>query len=180
MDKKIEKEMNAQINREIYSAYLYLSMAAYFEAENLNGFAHWMKVQAMEEMFHAMKFYTFICDRAGQVILESIDKPDSKFDSIKDVFEKTLAHEKIVTKYINSLYSIAKKQDDNASLIFLEWFLTEQVEEEKNPTDILAKLKHTGERGEGVLMLDKELGSRPMPSFVSLLTGQAAPAAAGA
>ena len=103
-----------------------IALAAYFEAEALNGFAQWMKIQAMEEMFHAMKFYTFICDRGGKVILEAIDKPDSKYDSIKDIFTKTLAHEKIVTKSINNLYSIAKKQDDNASLIFLEWFLTDR------------------------------------------------------
>lgn len=178
MDKKMEKEINAQINREIYSAYLYLSMAAYFEAETLTGFAQWMKVQTMEEMIHAMKFYTFIHDRGGKVVLEAIDKPETKFDSIKDIFEKTLEHEKFVTKNINNLYSLAQKQNDNASLIFLEWFLTEQIEEEKNATDILAKLKHTGEQGEGVLMLDKDLGARPMPAL-ALLTGQQQ-AAAGA
>ncbi|MCX5681075.1 MAG: ferritin [Candidatus Omnitrophica bacterium] len=172
MDKKTEKEINAQINREIFSAYLYLSMAAYFEAETLNGFAQWMKVQAMEEMIHAMKFYMFVHDRGGKVVLEAIEKPEHKFSSLKDIFEKTLEHEKFVTKNINNLYSLAQKQNDNASLIFLEWFLTEQVEEEKNATEILAKLKHTGEQGEGVLMLDKDLGARPMPAL-ALLTGQA-------
>lgn len=178
MDQKMEKEINAQINREIFSSYLYLSMAAYFESKSLNGFAQWMRVQTMEEMMHAMKFYTFILDRGGVIVLEAIDKPESDFKSIQAVFEKTLAHEKFVTKNINNLYSIAQKQNDNASLIFLEWFVTEQVEEEKNALEILAKLKHVGERGEGILMLDKELGARPMPTLASL-TGQTA-ASAGA
>lgn len=169
MDKKMIQEMNAQINREMFSSYLYLSMAAYFEVETLNGFAQWMKVQAMEEMMHAMKFYNFILERGGEVELEAIAKPEGKFDSIKDVFVKTLAHEKFVTKNINNLYALAQKQNDNASLIFLEWFVTEQVEEEKNANEILAKLKYTGERGEGILMLDKELGARPTPTLASLL-----------
>jgi len=177
MDKKMEKEMNAQLNREMFSAYLYLSMAAHFENENLSGFAQWMRVQAMEETMHAMKFYNFILDCAGTVVLEAIEKPDNKFDSIKDIFTKTLDHEKFITKNINNLYAIAKKQNDNATLIFLEWFVTEQVEEEKNPTDILAKLKYVGERGEGILIMDKELGLRPTPTL-AMLMGQA-PASGG-
>lgn len=172
MDKKMEKEMNAQINREIFSSYLYLSMAAYFDAENLGGFAQWMKVQAMEEMMHAMKFYTFIFDRGGSVTLDAIEKPEGTFKSIQQIFEKTLDHEKFVTKNINNLYALAQKQNDHASLIFLEWFVTEQVEEEKNAMDILAKLKYVGDKGQGILMLDKELSARPVPTLASLL-GQA-------
>jgi len=167
MDKKMQKEMNAQLNRELFSAYLYLAMAGHFELENLDGFGHWMKIQAMEEMIHAMKFYNFINERGGMVALEAIEKPSADFSSIKDIFEKTLTHEKFITENINNLYALAQKINDNASLIFLEWFVTEQVEEEKNPADILGKLKYVGEKGEGVLLLDKELGARPMP----VLTG---------
>ncbi|HOD11683.1 MAG TPA: ferritin [Candidatus Omnitrophota bacterium] len=169
MDKKMEKEMNAQINREMFSSYLYLAMAAYFDAESLGGFAQWMKAQAIEEMAHAMKFYSYIFDRGGVVTLDAIEKPEGSFKSVQEVFEKTLDHEKFVTKNINNLYSLAQKQNDNASLIFLEWFVTEQVEEEKNALDILAKLKYVGDKGQGILMLDKELGARPMPTLASLL-----------
>jgi len=163
MDKKMEKEMNAQINRELFSAYLYLSMVVYLEAENLNGFAHWMRIQAMEEMTHAMKFFNHMSERGGKIVLEALEKPAVKISSIKDVFEQALQHEKYITKSINNLYAMAKKENDNAILIFLEWFVTEQVEEEKNATEIIGKLKYTGERGEGILMLDKELSLRPMP-----------------
>lgn len=165
MDKKMEKEMNAQINREMFSAYLYLAMAAYCEAENWGGFAQWMKSQAMEEMEHAMKLYAFIFDRGGVVELQAIDKPESDFKSITQVFEKTLAHEKSVTKNISDLYELARKQDDHASLIFLQWFVSEQVEEEKNATDILAKLKQIGSSGGALVMLDKQLGKRALPNI---------------
>jgi ferritin len=175
MEKILEKEMNAQINRELFSAYLYLAMVAYLEAENLNGFAHWMRIQALEEMTHAMKFFNHLSERGATIVLEALEKPSAKITSVKDVFEKALAHEKYITKSINDLYAMAKKENDNAVLIFLEWFVTEQVEEEKNASEILGKLKYTGERGEGILMIDKELSLRPMPALTP--AGTPAPAA---
>ena len=165
MDKKMEKAMNEQITKELYSSYLYLGMAAYFEAENLGGFAQWMKIQAAEEISHAMKFFNFINERGGAVVLDAIDKPPAKYASPEEVFAKTLEHEKLVTKSINNLYSLARDLNDNASLIFLEWFITEQVEEEKNPTDILGKLKYVSKEPAGILILDKDLGMRALPVF---------------
>ncbi|MDP8266181.1 MAG: ferritin [Candidatus Aceula meridiana] len=165
MDKKMEKAMNEQITKELYSSYLYLGMVAYFEAENLGGFAQWMKIQAAEEISHAMKFFNYINERGGTVILEAIDKPPAKYVSPEDVFKKTLEHEKFVTASINDLYTLAKEINDNASLIFLEWFVTEQVEEEKNPSDILGKLKYVVNQPAGILMMDKELGARALPVF---------------
>jgi ferritin len=155
--------MNEQIVKELYSSYLYLSMAAYFEAENLPGAAHWMKVQAQEEIIHAMKFFDFLNERGERVILGSIDQPEAKFASIKGVFEKTLEHEQLVTASINDLYSLAEKANDNASKVFLQWFINEQVEEEKSPADILGKLKYVSNDPAGFLILDKELGLRPRP-----------------
>ena len=165
MDKKMEKAMNEQINKELYSSYLYLGMAAHFEAENLGGFAQWMKIQTAEEISHAMKFFNFINERGGTVVLGAIDKPSSQYASVEEVFAKTLEHEKFVTKSINNLYALARELNDNASLIFLEWFITEQVEEEKNAADILGKLKYVGKQPAGILMLDKELGARALPAF---------------
>ncbi|MFC2149209.1 ferritin [Candidatus Auribacterota bacterium] len=163
MDKKLEKEMNEQIVKELYSSYLYLSMAAYFDAETLEGFAHWMKMQLQEEIMHATKIYNYLNERGCKVVLGAIDKPDGDFKSIEDIFKRTLAHEKLVTASINDLYSIADKVNDNAAKIFLQWFINEQVEEEKNPSDILGKLKYAGKEPAGILMLDKELAARPQP-----------------
>ncbi len=165
MDKRIEKAMNDQIAKELYSSYLYLSMSAYFESENLGGFAHWMRVQASEEISHAMKFFHFVYDRGGKVQLKVIDQPPHQFDSPEDVLTKTLEHEKLVTQSINDLYAVAQQVNDNASLIFLEWFVTEQVEEEKNVSDILGQFKYISKESPGILMLDKELGARPMAIF---------------
>jgi len=160
MDKKLEKALNEQLNKEFYSAYLYLSMAAYFEAENLGGFSNWMKVQAKEEISHAMKFFDYLNERSSRVILEAIDKPSANFSSAQDVFKKTLEHEQKVTASINNLYAIADKAGDNAAKIFLQWFINEQVEEEKSAGDVLGKLKYISNQPAAILMLDKELGSR--------------------
>lgn len=156
--------MNEQIVKEFYSSYLYLGMSAYLESKDLPGCAHWMRIQAMEEISHAMKFFHFICDRGQKVVLETIDKPAQDYSSVQDVFEKTLAHEKLVTASINDLYTLAQELHDHASLIFLEWFISEQVEEEKSAADILGKLKHVAGQPAGILMLDKELGARPFPA----------------
>lgn len=163
MDKTLEKALNKQITNEYYSSYLYLSMAGYFDSKNLPGFSHWMKIQAQEEMLHVMKFFDFMNDRGCKVEFGAINKPPSDFASVKDVFEKTLKHEKAVTAAINDLYSMAQKANDNAALMFLQWFITEQVEEEKNPTDILAKLEFIKKDSVGTFMLDKELAARPVP-----------------
>ncbi len=165
MNAKIEQAMNDQIVKELYSSYLYLAMSAYFESESLPGFAHWMRIQSAEEVSHAMKFYNFIHDRGGTVVFDAIDKPPARYNGIEDVFQKTLEHEKIVTDSINNLYALALEVRDNASVIFLEWFVTEQVEEEKNVTDILGKLKYLPKQSAGILMLDKELGGRPLSAF---------------
>lgn len=163
MDKRLEKVMNEQLTKELYSAYLYLSMAAYFESESLSGFSHWMKMQVQEEILHAMKLFDFLNERGAGVVLEAIDKPLAKFSSIKDIFEKTLKHEKKVTASINDLYSLAQKVNDQSACVFLQWFITEQVEEEKNPADILGKLKYVSDQPAGILILDKELATRLQP-----------------
>ncbi|MFC1709029.1 ferritin [Candidatus Omnitrophota bacterium] len=165
MEKKLEKAMNEQIVKELYSAYLYWAMAAYFESENLGGFAHWMKMQAQEEIFHASKFFDFLNEVGSKVALGAIDKPSDKFNSVEDVFKQTLAHEKKVTASINNLCAIADKANENASKIFLQWFVNEQVEEEKNPADILGKLKYVRNQPAGILILDKELAARLQPTF---------------
>jgi len=163
MNKKLEKAINEQINKEYYSAYLYLAMAAYFESKNLAGFAHWMRMQAQEEILHGMKFFDYINDRGGTVVLEAIDKPPVVYKSAKDIFKIALGHEKIVTASINKLYEVAKSINDNSATTFLQWFITEQDEEEKNASDILAKLELISDNYVGILMLDKELSVRAQP-----------------
>ena len=163
MDKKLEKAINEQINYELYSAYIYLSMAAYFEAENLSGFSHWMRMQVQEEILHAVKLFDYLNERGCKVVLETIDKHPADFSSAEDVFQKVLQHERKVTKSINNLYRLAQKVNDNAATGFLQWFVNEQVEEEKNTLDVLQKLKYAGNQAAGVLFLDKELASRPQP-----------------
>ena len=160
MDKKLQKAFNDQIKNELYSAYLYLSMAAYFESNNLSGFAHWMKVQYKEEVSHGMKMFEFLCDRGVRVELEAIPQPPIEFSSVLGVFEETLKHEKKVTALLNALYDVAKKVDDKASEIFLQWFINEQVEEEKNATVIIDTLKMIKPDSAGIIMYDRELGKR--------------------
>ena len=152
--------MNEQIKNEFYSAYLYLSMSAYFETINLPGFAHWMQIQVQEEVGHAMKLYNFINERGGRVVLQAIDQPPAEFDSPLDVFERTLEHEEKVTGMIHQLYALSIQEQDYPSQIFLQWFVTEQVEEEDSATKIIATLKLIGDDRHALLMLDRELGSR--------------------
>jgi len=152
--------MNEQIKNEFYSAYLYLSMSAYFETINFPGFAHWMQIQAQEEAGHAMKLYNFINERGGRVVLQAIDQPPAEFDSPLDVFERTLEHEEKVTGMIHQLYALSIQEQDYPSQIFLQWFVTEQVEEEDSVTKIIDTLKLIGDNRHALLMLDRELGSR--------------------
>ena len=160
IDKTILAKINDQINDEMYSAYFYLSMSAFLEAQNHGGFAQWMRIQAGEEMGHAMKFYDYVYDRGGEVVLESIEKPPSDFRSPHDVFEQVSEHEQKVTGLIHALYELALEKNDYASQIFLHWFIDEQVEEEKNADAIVQKLKLVGDKVNGLLLLDRELGAR--------------------
>lgn len=160
LGKAVEDAMNEQIKNELFSAYQYLSMAAYCESENLPGFAQWMRAQAREETAHAMKFYDFILDRNGRVVLRGIDEPVVGFGSPLEVFEQALEHEKKVTKMIHDLYGLAVRENDYASQTFLQWFVTEQVEEEKNAGDVVETLKMVGDKSEALFLLDRELGQR--------------------
>ncbi len=164
MDKKLYKVMNDQVTKELFSAYLYLSMAGYFESKGLSGMAHWMKVQANEEVSHGMKIFGYMNDRGDRVMLGAFEKPESEFKSVRDVFEQALAHEKKVTASINNIYAVATGVEDYAAKVFLQWFLDEQVEEEKNAVDILTKLDYIKDNSMGLLMLDKELGGRAAES----------------
>ena len=157
---KMKEALNKQINGEIYSAYLYLSMSAYSEYSGLKGVANWFMVQYKEEMEHAMKIYSYINNQGGQVKLMAVDQPPTEFESPLDMFEKTLKHEKSVTKRINDLVNLAIEEKDHATQIFLQWFVTEQVEEEANDSDIISKLKLAGTEGNALLMIDKELATR--------------------
>lgn len=160
LSKKMEKALNGQINAELYSSYLYLAMSAWFSAKGLAGFANWMRQQAQEEMFHGIKFYDFVGERGGKVTLEAIAKPEGEWKSGIDVFQATLAHEQKVTSLINNLVNQALDERDHATNIFLQWFVSEQVEEEANASAILDKLKLIGKESGGLFALDQELGQR--------------------
>ncbi|MEA2087965.1 MAG: ferritin [Candidatus Caldatribacteriota bacterium] len=160
LNEKMVKSINHQINRELYSAYLYISMASYADAEGLSGFANWYKIQAKEEEFHAEKMYNYVNQQGSRVLLEGIEQPPTEFSSIVDLFEKTLEHEKGVTAMINDLVKLAREENDYATESFLQWYVTEQVEEEASPTEIIQKLKFVGEDGRGLLMIDKDLAGR--------------------
>ncbi len=160
MDKKLQKAFNDQIKNELYSAYLYLSMAAYFESVNLPGFAHWMKVQTKEEQGHAMKMFEFLVDRGVRVNLQALGEPEAEFASPLAVFQAALGHERKVTAWINDLYKLALETKDTASQVFLQWFITEQVEEEKNATYVIDTMKMFKAEGPALIMLDRELARR--------------------
>jgi len=160
VSQKMQDSINNQINAEIYSAYLYFSMATYFDDLNLPGFANWMKVQAQEEMYHAIKFQDFLNERGGRVLLKAIEGPPTEWKNSLDVFKNVYEHECHVTQLINGLVKVAKEENDNASEIFLQWYVTEQVEEEANADDLVKKLEMIGDNTFGVFMLDKELQGR--------------------
>jgi ferritin len=160
LSKKMEKAFNDQINAELFSSYLYLSMSASFTSANLPGFAHWMSIQVQEENAHAMMMFNFVMERGGKITLQQIAKPTTKFANAIRIFETTLAHEQKVTGLINNLLSLAMKEKDHASANFLQWFVSEQVEEESNATEILEQLKIVEGKGHGLLLLDRELKMR--------------------
>ncbi len=160
LSKNLLDEMNNQIKLELYSAYLYLSMAAHFESSNWGGFASWMKKQAGEEQSHAMKFFEYIHDRGGKVTLQGIDQPPTSFGKPSEIFAEVLKHEQSVTARINLLYGIAVKDNDYASQEFLNWFVKEQVEEEKNATQILEWLKLAGDSVNALFQINGMLYKR--------------------
>jgi len=157
---KVLDAINSQINAEIHSAYLYLSMAAYFKSVNLEGFAAWMNVQVEEELEHAGKFYNFVHQRGGKVILTAIDGPKTQWSSTREAFEDALKHEQYITRRINDLMDVALAEKDHATQIFLQWFVTEQIEEEDNVSGVLEKIKMLEGAKGGLFMLDRELGQR--------------------
>lgn len=160
LSKKLEVAINEQIQAELYSAYMYLSMSAYFEDIAMPGFAHWMREQTEEEMEHAMKFYHYVVERGGRVILHSIQQPPVEFASVLDVAEKTYAHEQHVTSLIYKLYELAVAENDHATAVFLQWYIKEQVEEEDNTRTILDQVKMIGDHAQGLMMLDRRLAER--------------------
>jgi ferritin len=156
----MQKAINDQINKEFYSAYLYLSMAAYFEGKNLPGFAKWMYAQAGEEQEHAMKLFEHLVDRGGKVELKALAAPQTEWEKPLDVFKQSQEHEAFVTASINTLYELALKEKDYPGQVLLQWYITEQVEEEKNAADIVQQLELLDAKGTAILMLDHQLGKR--------------------
>jgi ferritin len=157
---KMTKAINKQINAELYSSYLYLAMAAHFEAKNWLGFAHWMEAQAKEENAHAMKFYKYVLERGGEIELDDIKAADTGWKTPLEVFEEVHEHELKVTVLINDLLKLARQEGDTATESLLKWFIDEQVEEETNAKQIIDKLKLIKDSANGLFMLDHELGER--------------------
>jgi ferritin len=160
ISKKIEDALNNQIREEMFSAYLYLSMSAWFQTLNLKGFANWMMVQNQEEIVHATKIFNFISERNGTVKLQKIDQPQHEWKSPLEAFEAAYKHEQHITGCINDLVHLAVEERDRATQVFLDWFVNEQVEEEANADDIVQNLKLVDNNGHGILMLDREFGQR--------------------
>lgn len=160
INEKMEKAFNDQINAELYSEYLYLSMKAYFETLNLKGFVNWMDVQVQEEHAHAMGMFDYVNSRGGRVKLTAIDAPETDWESPLAVFEHILTHEELVTSLINKLADVAEEVKDRAAMGFLNWYIKEQVEEEDNVGQVLATLKLIGDDKKALLMLDKDLAAR--------------------
>jgi ferritin len=158
--KKMQDALNAQITLEQYSAQLYLAMSAHCEGRSFRGFAHWLRVQAQEETKHAMKLVTFLLDRGGKLELGAISAPPSDFGTVTQVFEKILEHEKSITVKIGALFELSRAEKDYASEITLQWYVTEQVEEEANVGQIVDQLKAVGEQGGGIWYLDSKMGKR--------------------
>lgn len=160
INKKINDAFNQQINEEIFSSYLYLSMATYFDSQGMAGFSHWFRLQAQEEMFHAMKFYHHIVERGGRVLLHAIKEPENKWGSTLKAFEAALKHEQHISACINSLMDLTMAEKDYASRSLLQWFVDEQVEEEASVGEIIDKLNLAGEKGQMLYMIDRELSGR--------------------
>jgi ferritin len=156
----MEEALNFQFNRELYSGYLYLAMAAYFEDQDLPGFANWMRIQAQEELSHAMKFYDYIVRRGGRAVMADIEAPQNEWESATATFEHVYEHEQMVTGLIHKLVDLALELSDHATNNFLQWFVAEQVEEEESASGVLQKVKMAGESKSSLYMLDQELSQR--------------------
>jgi ferritin len=156
----MSEAINRHVNAEFYSSYLYLSMATFLDAIELPGFAHWMRIQSQEEYAHAIRFIDYIQNRDGRIALLPIDQPPIEFDSVGHVMELTLGHEQHVSALINELYGMAAAEGDYATQVMLQWFVNEQVEEEKTVRDVIASLRMVSDRSDSLLLLDREMGSR--------------------
>ena len=164
LSETMAKALNDQVTAEFYSSYFYLSMHTYFESQNLDGFAHWMRFQAQEEMMHGMKLYDYINERGGHVFLQAIDQPPATWNSVLHVFEKVFEHEQKVTGMINNLVDIAIDERDHATNTFLQWFVAEQVEEESHVGGIVNKLKMVQDDPAGLFVVDQNLSKRLPPT----------------
>lgn len=163
MSAALQRAMNDQIQKEFYAHYLYLAMSAWFEERNFEGFAAWMRIQADEERNHAMRIFDFVLHRGGKVRLQAIPEPATKWKTALEVFEDARRHEQMVSGSINALYARATSEKDYASQVMLQWFITEQVEEEKTSTALAERLRLVGDSATGLLILDRQLGERPRP-----------------
>jgi len=152
--------LNEQVAKEMFSANLYLSMSSFYHSLNLNGFANWMRVQAQEEMFHSMKLYDYIINRGERALISTVEAPANSWDNALEAFKAVLVHEQKVTESINNVYEVSLREKDHATATLIQWFITEQVEEEANVTDVLERLKMLGDFQGGLLMLDAELKTR--------------------
>ncbi|MFW5946637.1 MAG: ferritin [Candidatus Natronoplasma sp.] len=172
IDEEIEEAINDQINAELYSAYIYLSMAADLGDRGLDGFETWMHSQTIEEINHAMRLYQYLGSRGGRVRLKEIEKPKIEWDSPLEIFRDAYEHEQYVTERINKLADLAEDKNDRATLQMLQWFIDEQVEEEESAEEIVDKLEMAGEDGRALMMLDKEMGQRPIGSVFPVKPGE--------
>lgn len=160
MNPKVVKILNDQINFELYSAYIYMSMSAYFKLQNLPGFAHWMEIQTKEELSHSLKIYNYLIERGGEASFEAIKKPPQKWDSPMAVFKHAYDHEQIVTSRIEKIVDLSLKEKDHTTNVQMQWFLNEQIEEEANALNIYQQLKMANNAPQVLLMLDRELAQR--------------------
>lgn len=164
ISKEMQDAMNEQLNFELFSSYLYMSMSAYMQSKNLPGAANWMKSQALEELIHVDQIFAHINERQGRVMLSTIEGPKTEWDSPLQAFEESYAHEQLVTGRINKLVTLAHNENDYASHNFLQWFVSEQVEEEATVDEIVNKMRMVGDQGYGLFMIDRELAARPAPT----------------
>lgn len=164
LSKKLQDALNEQIKSELYSAYVYLSMSAHLAASNLPGSARWMRLQSQEEVSHAMKIFDYVNERGGRVVLKAIEQPPTQYKSPLDVFQQALKHEQKVTGLINRLYELAAKENDYPTQVMLQWFITEQVEEENAAGEVVEQLKMIGSQPTALFMLDRHLGAREADS----------------
>jgi len=171
MNPKMVDALNQQINEEYYSSYIYLAMAAYLDDQDLDGMGHWMRMQAQEEHLHAMKIFDYMLERGARVELAAVAAPPRAWDSPLGAFEGALEHEQYMTANINKLVDLAIEERDHATNNIMQWYVSEQVEEEANVENIVKKLKMMGDTGHGLFMMDRELANRPAPSIVAAAEG---------